>query len=83
MSIEAFNAKFEAELVELALQSSASVAGESRGLSLENQTASQEGASEVSTARKLSGMLNYVLDLSDYNVMGDVSINACIVQCIL
>ena len=50
----------------------------------------QEGASEASTARKLSAMLNYVLDLSDYVIdlsdyarVSNVSSNACIALCLL
>ena len=40
-----------------------------------------EGASKVSAARKLSFMLNYVLDLSDYAGMSIVLSNACIAYC--
>ena len=83
MSTEVFKAKSRAELVELAPQSGASIAGESRGLGQENQGASQEDASEVSATRRLSIMLNYVLDLSDYVLelsvyaeTGDMSNNA-------
>ena len=50
----------------------------------------QEGASEVSTARKLGVMLNYVFVLSDYvsNLSdhagtSNVSKNACIALCLL
>ena len=52
--------------MELALQSGASVAGESGGLCQENQSMSQEGMRKASTTRKLSVMPNYMLDLSDY-----------------
>ena len=62
MSTEIFEAKSRAKLVELDLQSRASVVGKSK----------------VSAARKLSIMLNYVLDLSDYTGMSNVSSNACI-----
>ena len=92
MSNKVFNGKSRAELVELALQSCASVAGKSRGICQENQSASQEGVSKVSSARKLSIMLNYVLDLSnfmlylsdyvldlsDYAGTSNVSSNPCI-----
>ena len=79
MSTEIFKAKSRAKLTELALQSRASVVGESGGFHWENQSASQEGTSKVSAARKLSTILNYVLDLSDYTGMSNVLSNACIV----
>ena len=79
MSTEVFKAKSRAKLVELALQSGASVIGKIGWLGWENLSACQEGANKVSTARRLSIMLNYVLNLSDYAGMSDVSSNACIV----
>ena len=66
MSTEIFEAKSGAKLVELTLRSGASVAHKSGRLPREKRSASQEGASEVSTTRRLSVMLNYVLDLPDY-----------------
>ena len=49
MSTEVFKAKSRVELVELAEQDRASVAGESGGLCRENQSVSQVGSSKVST----------------------------------
>ena len=63
MSTEVFEAKSRAELVKLAQQS---VAWESGGLHQKNLNACQEGTSKASATRKLSIMLDYVLDLSDY-----------------
>ena len=63
MSTEVFKTKSRAELAELALQSGGSIAGKSGALGQENQSTSQEGTSKVSTTRKLSVRLNYMLDL--------------------
>ena len=48
----------------------------------------QEGASKASTTRKLSVILNYMLDLSDYALdlsdytgMSNMLSNACLVSC--
>ena len=79
MNTKVFEAKSRAELAELALKSGASIAGEGRGLHQRNQSESQEGASKASAARKLSIMLNYMLDLLDYAGTSNVSSNACIV----
>ena len=76
MSTEVFEAKYGEKLAELALKSGASMVGESRGLHQENQSASQEGSHFAHTTRKLSIMLNYVLDLSDYTGMSNVLSNA-------
>ena len=75
MSTEVFKAKSRSELAELALGSGESIAGESKQLHQENQKASQEGISKVSATRKLSIMLNYVLD---YAGMSNVLSNTCI-----
>ena len=72
MSTEVFETKSKAKLAELALQNGASIAGESGGFRQENQSASQESTSKVSATRKLSVVLNYVLDLSDYAGMNNV-----------
>ena len=86
MGIEAFEAKSGAELAELASQRRASIVGNSRGLHLENGSASQDGAHFACTTRKLSIMLyymldlsHYMLDLSNYSGTSNVSSNACIV----
>ena len=71
MITEVFEAKSRAELVELALQSGASIAGESRGLR-------QEGTSKASATRKLNVILNYMLDFSNYAASINVLSNACI-----
>ena len=65
MSTEVFEAKSRAKLVELAPQSGASIAGKSGGLRQENQMQTKKAQASEPT-RKLSVMLNYVLDLSDY-----------------
>ena len=78
MSTEVFEAKSRGELVELAPQSGANVAGKSRELRQGNQSVSQEGISKVSAAGKLSTILSYVLDLSDYTGTSDISSNAYI-----
>ena len=85
VSTEVFKAKSRAEIVELALQSRASASGKSRGLCQENQSESQEGTQFACTTRKLSTMLNhvldlldYMLDLSDYAGMSNVLSNLCI-----
>ena len=83
MSIEVFEAKSRAKLVELAEQSRESIAGESKRLYQDNQNTSQEGVSKVSATRKLSIMLDYVLDLADYAGTSNVLSNACIELCIL
>ena len=66
MSTEVFKAKSRAEIAELVEWSRASIAGESREISQENQSASQVGVRKASATRKMSFKLNYVLDLSDY-----------------
>ena len=83
MSTKVFEAKSRAKLAMLAPQSGASIAGKSGGLCQENQSVNQEGVSKVSATRKLSIMLNYVLDLSDYARMSNVLSNACIASCLL
>ena len=75
MSTEVFEAKSRAKIVELVEQSRAIIAGKIRGLHQENQSVSQKGASKVNTTRKLSVMLNYVLDLSGYAGMSNVPSN--------
>ena len=45
-----------------------SIEGESRELDQEKQNVSQEGANKVSATRKLSVILYYALDLSDYKL---------------
>ena len=52
--------------MELALQSRTSIAGKSEGLHQKNQSTGQEDVSKTSATRKLSVMLNYMLDLSNY-----------------
>ena len=64
--------------MELTPQSGASIARGSRGLRRENQNVSQKGASKASNPKKVSAMLNYVLDLLDYDGMSGVLSNACI-----
>ena len=66
MSAEVFKAKYGAELMEIAPQSRASEVCESRGPHKENQSANQKGTSEASTDKKISIMVNYMLDLSSY-----------------
>ena len=90
MSTDVFKAKSGAELVELAPQSKASVAGESGRRRQENQNVSQEGASKASATKKLKAMVYYVLDFSDnmldfsdYSVINNVSSNTCITKCFL
>ena len=79
VSTEFFQAKSRAELAKLAPQSGASIEGKSRGLCQENRTAGQEGTRKACTTRKLSVMLNYILDLSDYTGKNDVLSNTYMV----
>ena len=64
--------------MELALQSRASITGESGETGPKNQSASQEDAIKASTTRILRVMLNYWLDLSNYAGISNVLSNSCI-----
>ena len=85
MSSEVFKAKSGAELAELTQQGIASITGESGWLRHKTQSTNQKGTSKANATRKLSIMLNYMLDLSNYmldlsNYAGASTVlsNACI-----